>query len=185
MGFSGVVQAKGDQSVKGAPVGAEEGSVSTTLSCGECGTALRADQSWCSLCYAPVTEPFDPLTAPLDEVLGQVEGAMHDFEPSADTLSPIPEQPAQQDALAVSHLEQSTVSHSPPTIDEECEDLEDVSEIDVMLSMLAAEHKAMDPAAGLTERLGDRSTRIAVMVGGTAIIGGLLFALFTVFGAIF
>ena len=49
--------------------------MSTTLSCGECGTPLRADQSWCSLCFAQVSEAFDPLTAPLDEVLGQVEPA--------------------------------------------------------------------------------------------------------------
>lgn len=159
--------------------------MSTTLSCGECGTPLRADQSWCSLCYARVAEPFDPLTAPLDEVLGQVEGATQVPVPSVDTSSPSIEEMAQDAEPEMSYSEAPLARYSRALIDEEPEDLEDVSEIDVMLSMLAAEHKAMDPAAGLTERLGDKSTRIAVMVGGTAIIGGVLFALLTVFGAIF
>jgi hypothetical protein len=159
--------------------------VSTTLCCGECGTPLRAHQSWCSLCYAPVAEPFDPLTAPLEVLLERAEEATHEPAPLEEAHSSRPQEPAQEVVLARPHPEAPAALLSRATIDERSADLEDVSEIDVMLSMLAAEHKAMDPASGLTERLGDRSTRIAVMVGGTAIIGGLLFTLLTVFGAIF
>jgi hypothetical protein len=60
----------------------------------------------------------------------------------------------------------------------------EVSDIDVMLSMLAAEHRQSDPAAGIAERLSDRSTRVAVMVGGTALIGALVFLVLTILGAL-
>jgi hypothetical protein len=53
-----------------------------------------------------------------------------------------------------------------------------------MLSMLAAEHKAMDPAAGFMDRFEDKSTRVAIMVGGTVVIGALIFAGLTLLGVI-
>jgi hypothetical protein len=61
---------------------------------------------------------------------------------------------------------------------------QEVTDVDVMLSMLAAEHRRSDPSAGLAERLGDRSTRITVMVGGTILIAGIGFLVLTVLGAV-
>jgi len=158
--------------------------VSTTLTCGECGTPLRTDQSWCSLCFAQVSEAFDPLTAPLDEVLGQVEAATHVPVPSAEPPEGISDVMA-QDVATIPRTPSPVARYEHAPSDDGTEDPKPISEIDVMLSMLAAEHKAMDPVADLTDRLGDRSARIVVMVGGTAIIGVLLFALLTLFGAIF
>jgi hypothetical protein len=123
---------------------------------------LRPDQSWCSLCYADVPQAFDPLTAPIDQVLGHV-----DVEPRVEAPATVP-----------THL---TVEPAPEVSDPPVE----VSDIDVMLSMLAAEHRSMDPATGWADRLGDRSTRVAIMVGGTVVIGAVLFVMLTVFGAIF
>jgi hypothetical protein len=61
---------------------------------------------------------------------------------------------------------------------------QEVTDVDVMLSMLAAEHRQSDPSAGLAERLGDRSTRITVMLGGTLLIAGIGFLVLTVLGAV-
>jgi hypothetical protein len=145
---------------------------------------MRPDQSWCSLCYSRVVEAFDPLTAPLDEVLGQVES-----ETQVDVaVTPPAEQPEESFReldIASARLTLTHGSAAEPPTGEGVEVPPGVSDVDVMLSMLAAEHKAMDPAAGLTDRLGDRSTRVAIMVGGTLVVGAFLFALLTLFGAIF
>lgn len=149
--------------------------MSTTLSCGECGAPLRAEQDWCSLCYATVAPSFDPLTAPLDEVVSR------DVEP--ETV-PAPEPPAsayepESDQLVIAVAELAPAPDPEPST----KPIE-VSELDVMFSMLAAEHRRSDPAAGIADRLTDRSTRIAVMVGGTALIGAAVFLVLTVLGAL-
>jgi hypothetical protein len=61
----------------------------------------------------------------------------------------------------------------------------EITDLDVMFSMLAAEHRQSDPTAGIAARLQDRSTRIAVIVGGMALIGAVGFLVLTVLGAIF
>jgi hypothetical protein len=63
--------------------------------------------------------------------------------------------------------------------------VQEVSDIDVMLSMLAAEHRAMDPTTALSDRFEEKSTRVAIMIGGTVVVGALLFAVLMVLGAIF
>ena len=73
------------------------------------------------------------------------------------------------------------VGRQKPAVDERPVEVPDV---DVMLSMLAAEHRQSDPAAGIAERLEDKSTRIAVMVGGMVLIGAVVFLVLTVLGAI-
>ncbi|MCZ3387391.1 MAG: hypothetical protein LH630_10620 [Actinomycetia bacterium] len=145
--------------------------MSTTLSCGQCGAPMRAEQDWCSLCYATVEATFDPLTAPLDEVEGYAE-IPAPISPAP--ISPAPISPA--------------LKPLPPTVAEPAVPAEEptiaVSELDVMFSMLAAEHRQSDPTARIAERLEDRSTRIAVMVGGTVLIGAVLFLILTVLGGL-
>ncbi len=137
--------------------------MSTTLSCGQCRAPLRAEQDWCSLCFASVETSFDPLTAPLDQVVGRAEVPELPVAP----VEPLPAVPV------IAEAEPDPVA-SPI----------EVSDLDVMFSMLAAEHRRSDPATGIAERLEDRSTRIAVMVGGTVLIGAVMFLVLTVLGAI-
>ncbi len=180
MGLVGHSQLESAFAVKARPDGAEETLVSTTLSCGQCGAQLRPEQDWCSLCYAGVEPSFDPLTAPLDEVVGRAEA----FEaPVPDPIESAPAAPVgdlrldgASDRLALSPLEVpvDTADRGP---------MADVSDLDVMFSMLAAEHRRSDSAAGVAERLEDRSTRIAVMVGGTLLIGTVMFLALTLLGA--
>lgn len=161
MGLVGRSQLESAFAVKARPDGAEEPLVSTTLSCGQCGAQLRAEQDWCSLCYAGVEPSFDPLTAPLDQVVGRAEASE---TPKPDPITePAPAAPVEAVPLD--------------------EPMADVTDLDVMFSMLAAEHRRSDSAAGIAERLGDRSTRIAVMVGGTALIGTVMFLVLTLLGA--
>ena len=67
----------------------------------------------------------------------------------------------------------------------ESETNSEVTDLDVMFSMLAAEHRRGDPTQTLADRLEDKSTRIAVMVGGTMVVALLAFVALTVLGAIF
>ncbi len=146
--------------------------MSTTLSCGQCGSPLRPDQSWCSLCYATIQPIVDPLTSPLDEVIGLDASLGEVVEDTArETLDEAVEHQVPPEPLAEPKREVDT-----PALD--------VSEVDIMLSMLAAEHRQSEPAAGLAERFGDRSTRMAVMVGGTAVVGLILFGILTALGAL-
>lgn len=146
---------------------------------------MRPNQSWCSLCYAHVGEAFDPLTAPLHEVLGQVEAGFQFDEPVNEPVERTDVAPLELGIDPTTTLTQTEGYSVDAAMGDDAEEPVEVSDIDVMLSMLAAEHKAMDPAAGFTDRLGDRTTRVAIMVGGTVIIGAFLFAMLTVFGAIF
>ena len=139
--------------------------MSTTLSCAQCNAPIRADQGWCSLCYAKVESDFDPLTAPLDDVIG------HDEASAAEESVPASDPPLQL---------------SEPVSDGTVEELDDsVSDVDVMLSMLAAEHRQTDATARFMGRMEDRATRITVMVGGSVIVAALCFAALTLLGAIF
>jgi hypothetical protein len=146
--------------------------VSTTTSCGQCGAPLRPDQGWCSLCYARVESGFDPLTAPLEELLERSEPVEEPEQPSEVTSA----------SAALDHVYETSGDVAIATQQEDAQ--QEVTDVDVMLSMLAAEHRLNDPSAGLAERLGDRSTRITVMVGGTLLIAGVGFLVLTVLGAV-
>ena len=61
----------------------------------------------------------------------------------------------------------------------------EVSDVDVMLSMLAAEHRQGDPTSRWAGSMDDKATRIAVMAGGAVLIAAVGFLLLTLLGAIF
>jgi hypothetical protein len=135
-----------------------------------------------------VGEEFDPLTAPLEDVLGRVEAevaiAPDVPEPTAvepTAVEPVAVQPA---APPTPRADESSAVVETPGPTEESE-VSEVTDLDVMLSMLAAEHRAMDRTSIWNERMGDRSTRLAVMVGGTALVALAFFVALTVLGAIF
>jgi hypothetical protein len=118
----------------------------------------------------------------LDELLERDEPRLTANTLEADVLEPA----APRDVEVVSEVAAPYESVAAPTNAEEADSAQgEVTDVDVMLSMLAAEHRMTDPAADLAERLGDRSTRITVMVGGTILIAGLGFLVLTVLGAIF
>lgn len=172
MGLPGCSQPEIEKPIKPSQKSADEWAVGTTLLCRECGAPLRPDQDWCSLCYAAVKPVFDPLTAPLDDVISVGSG---EDEPR------LPAPPPQIQSASAPEPAVEPASVDEPPVDPELKT--DVSDVDVMLSMLAAEHRRNEPASGLAERFEDRSTRIAVMVFGTALIGAALFAILTVLGA--
>ena len=157
--------------------------MSTTVSCGQCGAPLRPDQAWCSICYAQVTEPFDPLTAPIEELLGQAAPVLAPSDELAATA--VPELTSVKEGLSESSWEPSTPSESVPSVPEADDGTSEVTDLDVMFSMLAAEHRRGDPTALFADRMEDKSTRIAVMVGGTLIVAVLAFVGLLVCGAIF
>jgi len=157
--------------------------VSTTLSCGQCGTPLRADQSWCTLCYARIEDDFDPLTAPIELLMDPADvrpeqapepvTATHEVE-AVDSWSATPVVPAAP----------MTPMPTPAEL-EEPESSVEVSDVDVMLSMLAAEHRQGDPTARWAGSLDDKATRFGVMAGGAVLIAAIGFLLLTLLGAIF
>lgn len=59
-----------------------------------------------------------------------------------------------------------------------------LSDVDVMLAMLAAEHRQADPAAEIVDRLGDRNARIVIMIGGTVAVTLVGFVILAVLGAL-
>lgn len=182
MGLVVISQPEGPSVVKAGPHLAEESKVSTSAPCRQCGAPLRPDQDWCSLCYATVEAAFDPLTAPLHQVETMAappdSSAVEDEVPAAPTSAARPPEPALLPVQSTD-LQSGDLRAGDPIAGDVA-----VSDVDVMLSMLAAEHRQSDPTAGLAERLEDRSTRIAVMVGGTALIGGVLFLVLTLLGAL-
>jgi len=185
-------QLESDRLVKTWRGHAEDPCVSTTLSCGQCRAPLRVEQDWCSLCYAAVEAEFDPLTAPLDEVVGRLEPvtpAEADAAAEADPMEAVAGASADRVSTPLidrASIDRASIGRGPATPVETAdqEQSAEVSDLDVMFSMLAAEHRRSDPAAGIAERLQDRSTRIAVMVGGTALVGVVVFLVLTVLGAL-
>ena len=172
-------------SIKPSPECADDWAVGTTLLCGECRAPLRPEQDWCSLCYAAVKPVFDPLTAPLDDVIDVAAGLGVPSEPeSAADPEPVSGPELTTEAL---HPDDSPEPDEPDEPDEPERPDEpgiDVSDVDVMLSMLAAEHRRGEPASGLADHLSERSTRMAVMVGGMVVVGAVLFAVLTALGAL-
>lgn len=123
------------------------------------------------MCFGAATPTIDPLTAPLDAVIGLGDVVDQGTRSEAPT-GPEP---------AIDRVRSSTVAQPDgPVADHKVADLSDV---DVMLSMLAAEHRHNEPASDLVERFADRPTRVAVMVGGTVVVGAVLFAILTAVGA--
>ena len=167
--------------------------VSTTLSCAQCGATLRPDQGWCSLCYAQVEADFDPLTAPLeeleqhaswgagqpDEQVGQALETIDESQ-STDLLAPLAPTPDAEPAPKPAFPPAEPVS---PTVEATTD--AGLDDVDVMLSMLAAEHRQNDRSAALAERMSDRGVRIAVMFGGMVLVGALAFFGLTALGLIF
>ena len=171
--------------------------VSTTVSCAQCGATLRPDQGWCSLCYAPVEADFDPLTAPLEELEQRESSGLLDEQvgptlevidesQSTDLLTqmapPVVDEPAPRPAFATSEPVYAPIDASTAAESSSDAGLDDV---DVMLSMLAAEHRQNDKSAALAERMSDRSVRMAVMFGGMVLVGALAFFGLTALGLIF
>lgn len=66
--------------------------------------------------------------------------------------------------------------NSEPTVD--------ISDIDVMLGMLAAEHRSADPTSALAQHLGDRGAKTLFIVGGVAVASIAFFVLMFIAGLI-
>lgn len=156
--------------VKGPDRTAERIGVSTSVQCPGCGAAVRPDAAWCTLCYTSLRADFDPLTAPIDEVLGQIEpNPPSRTNETSESIAAVPTDSVAETELAT-------------RVDEVDSTRAELSDVDVMLAMLAAEHRQTEKAAELAEQLSDKGTRTMVMIGGTVVIALVLFVLLLVAG---
>lgn len=172
--------------------------MSTAFSCAQCGATLRSEQGWCSLCYAKIDADFDPLTAPLEEL----EHRQSDIPGEADQSHVAGHALEAVDALDIEAISAEASSAGPdttplsvpaprpaltptPPVEAEAATGHQIDDVDVMLSMLAAEHRRNDPSAALADRMGDRSVRMLVMFGGMALVAAVTFLGLTALGLIF
>ena len=163
--------------------------------CPQCGATTRPDAAWCSLCFAQLSGGFDPLTAPIEEVLGQSAGTTKTVTPPVvhediETYAPAEPRhvadPITTDEVRVGPTAPAKVA---PNVGLSA-DLngsvaqEDLSEVDVMLALLAAEHRQGDPTVAWADRFGDKGVRMMIVVGGTAAMAAISFVILTIFGAL-
>jgi len=162
--------------------------VTAPLACPQCAAALRSDAAWCPLCFTRIESGFDPLTAPIEEVLSGGGGTA--------TMT----QPVQSAPDALSEPRTQPVEHMvPPQLEPVADPLTDplaggtdpdaveggeISDIDVMLAMLAAEHRQADPSTEILDRFGDKSTRMVIMVAGTLVVGVVCLGLLALLGTV-
>jgi len=165
--------------------------VSAVNACPQCGAATRPDAAWCSLCFAQLAGGFDPLTAPIEEVLGQSEGTTKTVTPPV-VHEDIHEDIETYDVAAPRHVA-DPITTAQVAVGPAVEPLVDVngstagaelSEVDVMLALLAAEHRQGDPTGAWADRFGDKGVRMMIIMGGTAAMAAICFVVLTVFGAL-
>jgi len=109
-----------------------------------------------------------PVTAPLE--LDATRGPVEQSEawPSA----PEPVQPLEAEAVHAGTMDAEADDAAP----------QEISDVDVMLGMLAAEHRQSERTSDLAAQLNDKGTRTMVMIGGAAVIGMVLFVLMAIAG---
>jgi len=177
--------------------------VSVLQACPRCGAMVRPDAAWCSLCFArfdtadgtvgtdPHERPGELLDAaqsrqldPLDWSDGPVE--VDPLTAPIDQLLDAPAPPAAAPTLAgpVWRDAQSAPESAPEPAPEPEPDAPPTTASDAdlatMLAMLAAEHRQQDALSPWADRLGDRTTRFVVMVGGMLLLSVVLFGLLSV-----
>lgn len=133
------------------------------------------------MCFAPAAAAFDPLTAPLEEV-EEWEAP----EPSAVDHAPVPAV-SESAAIEAPYEAPPLAPRAAPTATSEDGGgaTAQLADVDIMLSMLAAEHRESDPTVALADRMGDRGVRMMVMFGGMAVVAVLAFVGLTALGSIF
>lgn len=202
-----------DSPIKVNAASAEVTPVTPSVDCSSCGAAMRQDAQWCTQCFATVDHGFDPLTAPLGDLLNQgpVSGA-----PAALPAPSVVQTPAapQTPGATVATVAPSDDSHRPrhakharPATDSLIEPLPDSlndaltdpsatpastpaapdprlagADVDLMLTLLAAEHRSNEQASALARHLGDRGTRAIVTAAGIGIFAVAGFVAMAILG---
>lgn len=168
-------------------------SVSTFDHCPSCGGAVRHGADWCTQCFAALGQGFDPLTAPMQDLLNEPDESL-----MARAAHPTPQPPAAAAAQPlVSQSEPARGRHARPSLSPLDQPAEtsptpalnsqptvDISDVDVMLGMLAAEHRSADPTSALAQHLGDRGAKTLFIVGGVAVASIAFFILMFIAGLI-
>jgi hypothetical protein len=118
----------------------------------------------------------------LEELLSEGNGTavLTQPAPAPPTLTPeLPDWDADAEPAAAS-------SHLPVPVSEDPVESVDsqISDVDVMLAMLAAEHRQAEPTSALAERLGDKGARVLLIAGGTVAIAFVAFVLMALLGAL-
>ena len=156
------------------------------LTCPQCGAVARSDAAWCSLCFAQLVAGFDPLTAPLEELLSEGNGTAV-MTQQAPAPAPAPATWTAELPDWESPAESPATSFDPPepTPEDPAESTDsEISDVDVMLAMLAAEHRQAEPTSELVDRLGDKGARVLLIVGGTVAIAVVVFVMMAVLGTL-
>jgi hypothetical protein len=164
-------------------------------SCPHCGAVVRPDAPWCTLCLAslrPVVVPEaapspDALTAPLEQVLAPAATATAtDLDDRPSPAPPSPALPAGSPAPVAAPVAAPRRGRHAAARDDEpldpgwsqtpdsARDGSEEESVDVMLSLLRAEH-AKDDAVPFASAMSERSTR--VMVIGVGMVGLTLLGL--------
>ena len=126
---------------------------------------------------------FDPLTAPIEQLIERSNPQHHSGTGPTGGFDEAPTPPVEEAPLV--DLVDSRTAIPDEAAPPEPEAVPAVSDVDVMLSMLAAEHRQGDPTARWAGTMDDKATRITVMAGGALLIAGVGFLLLTILGAIF
>jgi hypothetical protein len=147
--------------------------------CPHCGAALAREALWCSLCFADLSRTdFDPLTAPLDEVMAR---APEPVEPLAsDPSEDGPGAPAT--SLTSTAFSTSPASTAPVGSPDTDPTLPPVEGLEVMFALLSAEHRGADPSTRWLDLFSDGGPRMAVMIGGTLAVTAVCFAVIALLG---
>ena len=161
-----------DQGVKPVPPG-----------CPRCGAHTRIGAQWCTLCYADLRPAPDATRRP-DPALVTVPPTPAAEARSERAPESAPATPVTGPGRGKHARHDSTVEHHQSESDSEpatrSAHASEVLSPDAMLVLLAAE--SSKPLPGLSGRLESKGSRIALTVGGMAMIAVLLFAVMAVLG---
>ncbi len=169
-------------------------SVNTFDHCPSCGGAVRLDADWCTQCFAALGQGFDPLNAPMQDLLNESDESVMARvvhvtpQPLASAVDPQPlvgqPQPARGRHARPSTSPLDQPAETSPTPDVNSQPTVDISDIDVMLGMLAAEHRSADPTSALAQHLGDKGAKTLFILGGVAVASMVFFILMFIAGLI-
>ena len=156
-------------------------SVTGPMTCTRCSAVVRPDDVRCPICYAHLADGFDPLTAPIEDVLRQGGGTATLTQYVQPVADPALDHPPAVVARPTEPTLEIAASVEQPSVEQPSVELSDV---DVMLAMLAAEHRHGDSSAQIVDRLGDKNARIVIMIGGTVVISILCFVVLSLLGSL-
>jgi hypothetical protein len=162
---------------------------------------MREDAQWCTQCFATVEAAFDPLTAPLDEVEAPepvavsvaVEPADPTPPPSSTAVEHRPRHarharpagdPLTDPLEPAGHAATTGTEQDGDSANAESSDPLADTDVDLMLTLLAADHRSKEQASALAQYLSDRGTRVIATIIGVSVVAIIGFILLFILSVI-